>query len=359
MSQARTPVRPGLPSPLADLVGARWTMGVPVTAAAWFDGRDAVGFGLADGTLAITRAQWDGAPTVQPREGGGVELVPARGQPPPAIRARVHAGPCLGVAAGEGTVLSGGRDGQIARTRPDGTFEVLSGSLDGGVGCAVTGKGVACIATGKGGAWAYAAGSQVHRIAPAPAVLDLPGQVSALAFDPAGQDLAIAHAGSVWLWPAGADPAQWPLGGGVMLDGYPEPVLALSFSAPGGFLAVSGAPRVLCWHPGGPDGAGRRTECGVAGPAIVGQVACHPTRVVIAAGYSNGVVLLCQPGSTDILFVRAAGGGAVTTLAWSPDGAALAFGTALGEAGVVALPSLLFRSAAGAPPDAADPEVSA
>ncbi len=350
MSQVRTPVRPGLPSPLADLLGARWTMGVPVTSAAWFDRQDAVGFGLADGTLAITRAQWDGKATVQPREGGGVELVPARGQPPPAIRARVHAGPCLCVATGEGVVLSGGRDGDIARTRPDGTFEVLSGRSDGGAGC---------MATGKGGAWAYAAGSQVHRIAPAPAVLDLPGQVSALAFDPAGQDLAIAHAGSVWLWPAGADPAHWPLGGGVMLGGYPEAVLALSFSAPGGFLAASGASRILCWHPGGPDGAGHRTECGVAGPAMVSQVACHPTRIMIAAGYSNGVVLLCQPGRTDILFVRAAGGGAVTTLAWSPDGAVLAFGTALGEAGVVALPSLLFRSAAGAPPDAADPEVSA
>ncbi|MGI4951770.1 MAG: WD40 repeat domain-containing protein [Janthinobacterium lividum] len=350
MSQVRTPVRPGLPSPLADLLGARWTMGVPVTAAAWFDRQNAVGFGLADGTLAIIRAQWDGAATVQPREGGGVEVVPARGQPPPAIRARVHAGPCLCVAAGEGVVLSGGRDGDIARTRPDGTFEVLSGRSDGGVGC---------MATGKGGAWAYAVGSRVHRIAPAPAVLDLPGQVSALAFDPTGQDLAIAQSGSVWLWPAGADPAQWPLGGGLMLDGYPEPVLALSFSAPGGFLAVSGAPRILCWHPGGQNGAGRRTECGIAGPAVVSQVACHPTRVVIAAGYSNGVVLLCQPGSPDILFVRSAGGGAVTTLAWSPDGAALALGTALGEAGVVALPSLLFRSAGGAPPDAADPEVLA
>lgn len=350
MSPVRTPVRPGLPSPLADLLGSLWTMGVPVTAAAWFDGRDTVGFGLADGTLAITRAQWDGAATVQPREGGGVELVPARGEPPPAIRARVHAGPCLCVAAGEGVVLSGGRDGHIARTRPDGTFEVLSGSSEGGV---------ACIATGKGGAWAYAAGSQVHRIAPAPAVLDLPGQVSALAFDGNGQDLAIAHSGAVWLWPAGVDPAQWPAGGGVMLDGYPEPVLALSFSAPGGFLAISGGPRILCWHPGGPDGAGRQTECGVAGPAVVSQVACHPTRVVIAAGYSNGVVLLCQLGSTDVLLVRGAGGGAVTALAWSPDGAALALGTALGAAGVVALPSLLFRSAGGAPPDAADPEVLA
>ena len=68
-------------------------------------------------------------------------------------------------------------------------------------------------------------------------------------------------------------------------------------------------------------------------------------RPLIAAGYENGAVLLCQPDSADILFVRSAGGGAVSTLAWSADGAFLALGAAGGEVGVVAFPERLFRPA--------------
>jgi hypothetical protein len=118
--------------------------------------------------------------------------------------------------------------------------------------------------------------------------------------------------------------------------------LSLSFAPGGRVVAASGGARVVCWHLRPPPG---RRECGVASTAAVIRVACHPWRTLIAAGYENGAVLLCQPDSTDILFVRAAGGGGVTTLTWSADGAALAIGTAGGEIGVVAFPDLLFRPA--------------
>lgn len=73
------------------------------------------------------------------------------------------------------------------------------------------------------------------------------------------------------------------------------------------------------------------------------MVACHPTQTLIAAGYHNGAVLLCQPGHDEILFAKGSSGGSVTGLAWSADGLRLAIGTEGGEAGVVALPPILFR----------------
>ncbi len=353
--------RPGLPAPLIDLLGARWAMGPAVAGAAWFGTGDAVAFGLADGTVAIARAGWDGAATLQPRE-GGVELVPATAPAPPVMRAGVHAGPCLDiVAAGVGAVLSGGVDGQLACTGVDGGVETLA---------SFPGARVERVAAGQDGARACAVGQQVHRFGTAPGTLDLPGPIAALAFDPAGHRLAIASTDGVTLWSAGTqllptagthralawspdgqilvgglddNTAQgWRLPGGqeIVLDGYPGPPRSLSFSAPGGFLATSGSARVVCWQL---DGGVRRSECGVASTVAVTEVACHPVRPLIAAGYENGAVLLCQPDSADILFVRAAGGGAVSTLAWSPDGAFLALGAAGGEIGVVAFPERLFR----------------
>ena len=353
-------MRPGLPEPLINLLGARWALGAPAAGLAWFG--EQVGFGLVDGTLAIARARSDGAATMRPRKGGGVELVPATAPPPPVMRAGVHVGPCLCVAGGDGRVLSGGLDGLVVATDADGAVETLASFPGARVECAA-------VATG---AWACAVGPVVHRFGPTPGTLELPGLVTALAFDPAGGRLAATHSGGLSLWSAGEPEARvlstpgshgalawsadgrhlvsaldqrtachWDLSGdGERLD-LPGPVLSASHSAPGAFFALGGASRVVCWHL---DGTSRRTECGVGSSVPVAQVACHPTRAVIAAGYGNGAVLLCQPGGSDTLFVRAAGGGGVTHLAWYPDGAFLALAAAGGEVGVVAFPDLLFRA---------------
>ncbi len=336
-------------------------MGAPVTASAWFEAEDAVAFGLADGTLALARTRWDGAATLRPRTGGGVELVQATAPPPPTIRIGVHAGPCLAIASTAGSVVSGGGDGRFARVTAGGEATTLA---------TFPGERLDCVA-GHGDVEAVAIGPRVQLSGRTPARLELPGPVQAMAFDPAGRHLAVAFDAGVMIrsddtervLPCAGRPsglawspdgrylaclqddalAVWQLPDGVAVRVDPAgPSSSLSFAPSGGFVATGGRTRITCWRLD--DAACRRTECGPGGDGVeIRKVACHPTRDLIAAGYENGAVLLIQPGSADVLFVRAAGGGGVSTLAWSADGA-LAIGTEAGECGVVVLGELLFRA---------------
>jgi hypothetical protein len=71
--------------------------------------------------------------------------------------------------------------------------------------------------------------------------------------------------------------------------------------------------------------------------ARVTVVACHPKQDVMAAGYSDGTILMVRlPDGAEIL-VRRNAGDAVSALAWAADGARLAFASEGGEAGVLEL----------------------
>jgi hypothetical protein len=353
---------------LLDLLGARWALDAPVVGAAWEAGGRLAAFGLGDGTVALARAAWQGGPAVGPRAGGGVELIPATAPPPPVMRAGVHRGACLGLVADTSDgFLSGGDDGRFARVATDGAIEVLA---------EYPGGWADPVAAGPGGWRACAVRRTVHRSGPVPGRLDVPSSVAALAFDPTGRHLAIGHYNGVTVWSADADQPRllpwrglhravawspdgtylvsgmqenalhgWRLadGGDIEMGGYPGQPRSLSFAANGRFLATSGGPRVVCWRFDPPGRDAGPTECGVPSQVPVTRVACHPLRPLVAAGYHNGAVLLCQPGSSDLLFVRGSGGGAVTALAWSKDGASLALGTESGEVGLVGFPEQFFR----------------
>jgi WD40 repeat protein len=55
----------------------------------------------------------------------------------------------------------------------------------------------------------------------------------------------------------------------------------------------------------------------------------------VAAGFSDGLVVLADIASQRILPVAGTGRGAISALAWSPDGIHLAIGTEQGFAAVV------------------------
>lgn len=354
------------PPPLLDLLGATWTIDAPAVDVAW-DG-DVAGFGLGDGSIAMARAEWAGAASFGPADGGGLMLTPATAKAPPVSRQGVHKGACLSLAIDpSGGFLTGGDDGTLAHTNHEGVVVALSQHGD---------RWVDLVATSAAGWRAWSVGRTVHLAGPRADALALPASATALAFDPSGTRLAAAHYRGVTVWQADAPPFVlhtkgcprsvtwspdgaylicglrenalhgWRLsdGGDIEMGGYSGQPRSLTFSGDGRLLASSGSPRVVCWQFDPPIAGSQPIECGLPSSRLpVCQVAYHPTYPLIAAGYHNGAVLLCQPGSDDVLFVKGSSGGSVSALAWSADGTRLAMGTQGGEAGLVHLPSLLFN----------------
>jgi len=85
---------------------------------------------------------------------------------------------------------------------------------------------------------------------------------------------------------------------------------------------------------GGPMGKAP-TELAGGDNVICTYVACHPAHEAVAAGFSDGLVVLVDINAARILPVAAAGRGSISTLAWSADGTHLAFGAETGFAGMV------------------------
>ena len=367
------PPQPETP-PLLDLLGACWRIDVPVVGVSWHG--DVAGFGLGDGTLAMARRSWPGAPALAPREGGGTQLHPATAPQPPLSRQKIHQGAILSIATDHaGGFLTGGDDGSVRLTTVAGDSAMLAERA----GCWMD-----LVATSAAGWRAWSSGKLVQISAPGAATHDLvlDAAATAMAFDAPGRRLAVAHYRGVTIWQAQAEPVVlrtkgcpravawspdgaylicglqenalhgWRVAdaGAIEMGGYPGQPRSLAFTADGGLLASSGGARVVCWRFDPPQAGSQPLECGLPSSRLpVCAVACHPTHPLVAAGYHNGSVLLCQPGRDDVLFAKGSSGGSVTALAWSPDGQSLAAATQGGEIGVVNLPATLFRFGAGEP----------
>jgi len=130
----------------------------------------------------------------------------------------------------------------------------------------------------------------------------------------------------------------WRLADGqhMRMSGYPAKTQAMSFTRNGKWLATSGAESVVLWpfFGGGPMGKAP-TELAGGDNAMCGFVACHPKHEAVAAGFSDGLVVLADIATSRIVPVAAPGRGAISAMAWSPDGAYLAFGSETGFAAVV------------------------
>jgi len=347
--------------PLLDMLGARWRVGVPAAAVAWDEATGLAGFALGDGTLALAHPVWEGAPVLRPRDGGGAELVPGTAPAPPAARVKAHRGAGLAVAADpDGGFLTGGTDGRVTCVRADGSLRAIA-HLDGAA---------TLVAAGPGQCRACAAGRIVHRLGGAASRIAVPAPVTSLALDPSGGRLAIGYDGGITLWAGGDAPRVlaapgvhnglcWNPDQTLLASFAPEgtlrawrlpdttplvittaaPIAALGPLAGGNAFAAGAGGRVICWR----TAAAEPSACGVPNQSVVTRIACHPRRTLVAAGYANGTVVLCQPDSPALLFLRAAGEGAVSALAFAPAGDRLAIGTDGGEIAVLALPDLLFR----------------
>ncbi len=202
--------------------------------------------------------------------------------------------------------------------------------------------------------------------------LDVPSTVGGLAFAPKGLRLAVSHYGGATLWfpnmaatPeflawAGSHLAVtfspdnkflvtamheaalhgWRLADNrhMRMTGYPSRVKSMSWSADGKFLATSGADTVIMWPFASKDGPmGKEPAMLAPLQARVAVVACHPKQSVLAAGYSDGTILMVRLEDGAEILVRRNGMPAVSALGWNAKGTWLAFADEEGNAGLLEL----------------------
>jgi len=345
------------PPPLHDLLGASFVFNARTLCLAW--DRAFAGFGLANGALAMLRAHWQGGPVLQMRPGGGVQIVPGEAPPPPPAIFALHKGALLALAGERtGGFITGGADGAVMRLL-DGEASTLETRPR---------RPIVAVAAGRGGRRAFAAGRSVTRLGPEAGRTVLSAAVTSLAYDPSGLHLAIGYEGGVSLeacsvrhaprhevagaitqlaWDASGTrlAAAGPLAGVVVYDRRTaawQPVQALR-----------GAPEVVQFTARGDlviGGAGfvqalRGDVLASLGEALTAPLACHPRLDVIAVSTTTGEILLRHLDVADAMPLREAGA-APRLLDFAPDGEALAFAAADGEAGIADLPGLLFREGA-------------
>jgi WD40 repeat protein len=285
-------------------------------------------------------------------------------------RVEVHDGGILSMAAAGDAVVTGGDDGRFCRITADGMVTEIARFGSKWV------EQVAGWSDGKTSLVACSVGKGVHLFDRTGTKLkELPhaSTVSGLAFDAKGKRIAASHYNGATLWfvaakvdsprvlewkgshlgvaiHPGSDAVVtamqenalhgWRLADGqhMRMSGYPAKTESMSFSRNGKWLATSGAESIVMWpfFGGGPMGKAP-TELAGGDDVQCTRVAFHPMSELVAAGFSDGLVVVADVPSARILPMAAAGRGPVSALAWSPDGTRLAFGTETGFAALVDL----------------------
>jgi WD40 repeat protein len=290
-------------------------------------------------------------------------FAPRAGEP---RRVPVHGGAILASAADKGRIVTGGDDGKVMATDAEGKSIVLA--TDAKL------RWIDHVAVGPGGAVAWSAGKEafVRTEKGAERALAVPSTAGGLAFAPKGLRLAVTHYNGVTLWFVNAQSAPetlpwkgshldarmsadgrflitsmqepalhgWRLADrkDMRMSGYGARVRSLDFSVGGKWLATSGSTQLILWPFQGKDGPMGKPPRTLAPAQVQADVvACHPKQEVVAVGYADGLVLLVRIEDGAEVLARKGAGAPIAALAWSASGAALAFGTEDGAAGVIDL----------------------
>jgi WD40 repeat protein len=279
----------------------------------------------------------------------------------------VHGGGIL-CATSDGTrIVTGGDDGRLVALDARGEVTLLATDAKR--------RWIDNVAVHPDGAFAWSAGKTafVRSGKTQEKSLDVPSTVGGLAFAPKGLRLAVAHYNGVTLWfpnmAAKPEFLEWAgshlgvvfspdnkflvttmhepaLHGWRLADirhmrmsGYPGRVRSMSWSAGGKMLATSGADAVIMWPFASKDGPmGKEPAMLAPLQARVSVVACHPKQDILAAGYSDGTILMVRlTDGAEILVRRRNGTAPVAALAWNVRGTLLAFAAEDGDAGLLEL----------------------
>ncbi len=292
-----------------------------------------------------------------------VALVDRQGE---IAKVAVHGGGILCAAANGERIVMGGDDGKVVAL--DAKGEVSTIATD------AKRRWIDNVALHSDGTVAWSVGKTAFVRSPKgeEKSLELPSTVGGLAFAPKGLRLAVAHYGGATLWfpnmaatpellvwagshlsvtfspdnkflvTAMHEPALhgWRLADSrhMRMTGYPGRVKSTSWSADGKFLATSGADTVIMWPFASKDGPmGKEPAMLAPLQARVAVVACHPKQAVLAAGYSDGTILMVRLEDGAEILVRRNGTPAVSALAWNAKGTWLAFADEQGNGGLLEL----------------------
>src|SRR6478735_1767463 len=278
----------------------------------------------------------------------------------------LHFGAILCAASDGKRIVTGGDDGKIVATNAKGEVSVLATDAKR--------RWIDNVALHPEGAFAWSAGKTafVRSGKAEEKSFDAPSTVGGLAFAPKGLRLAVAHYNGATLWfpnmaakpeflewagshlgvvfspdnkfivTAMHEPALhgWRLADNrhMRMTGYPGRVRSMSWSAGGKALATSGADAVIVWPFGSKDGPmGKEPAMLAPLQARVSVVACHPKQDILAAGYSDGTILMVRLNDGAEILVRRNGTAPVSALAWNAKGTLLAFAAEDGDAGLLVL----------------------
>ncbi|WP_215746483.1 WD40 repeat domain-containing protein [Gluconobacter sp. P1C6_b] len=276
-------------------------------------------------------------------------------------------GLCLAQDCAPDAFLSGGEDAKLVRTFADGRSETLHEGRR-WIECVASMTGHLAFSTGKQIEVRAAEGRQTLK------VLEHPSTVTGIVFDAKGKRIAASHynGASMWFVQAKVDTVRpfewkgshiaiaihpggealvtsmqendlhgWRLSDGhnMRMSGYPKQVKSLAFTRNGRWLATAGADAIILWpfFGGGPMGKAPAELARLPG-LFVSAVCPNPKEDIIAAGYEDGTVVLAEIGGGDQRVLPLCSGqdtkrGKVTSLAFTPQGGSLVFGT---EEGVLA-----------------------
>src|SRR5947209_8690400 len=258
-------------------------------------------------------------------------------------RVAVHGGGILCVASDGERIVMGGDEGKVVALDANGVTATLATDPKR--------RWIDNVALHPDGAVAWSAGKTafIRSGKAEQKSLDAPSTVGGLAFAPKGLRLAVAHYNGVTLWfpnmAAKPEFLEWAgshlgvvfspdnkflvttmhepsLHGWRLADnrhmrmsGYPGRVRSLSWGAGGKGLATSGADTVIMWPFASKDGPmGKEPAMLAPLQARVSAVACHPKQDILAAGYSDGTILLVRLEDGGELLVRRRGPTAVPAL---------------------------------------------
>lgn len=359
---------------LFDLIARDWQLQSPVQQISFNADISAVAFACADGSVHLAATADKASPTLRTRRAidTGRLTIAAREKPFLPLKLAEF------TEGRSSDVVAFGAQG-FAFAKTSGRINALSA---GGIAYHIPPRAQAAIqglaASGDGKTLAYASGAQLYVVpaeTTAPEMIELPDQISAVAFAPDGLTLAVAQGNAVWRLPLQAldgqpvvtqlaEPAtalHWHPDGtwlacAVATDGFhlidtarnlalhrsnfPAAVRSLGFGHSTKTVIASGAFRVAAWA--------LDDECAVvtgkSGLVLVNAVASCPNRNLVAVGYANGLLSLAEIGQPSEILLREDTGAGITAMVWSQDGKYLALAGTDGSAALVEFPDAMFKS---------------